>query len=121
DSTAGSVVGWIMVQARSRAIDRVRFEQRKKRVDPHPDGPETAESCGPGDAIVAVEQRRSLERALSDLTPDERAAIETAFFSERSYSETATHLAVPLGTVKTRVRSALAKLRKALARTGGDS
>jgi RNA polymerase sigma-70 factor (ECF subfamily) len=75
----------------------------------------------PGDAIDAVEQRRSLERALTDLTSDEREAIETAFFSERTYSETATHLAVPLGTVKTRVRSALAKLRKALGCAGGGS
>jgi RNA polymerase sigma-70 factor, ECF subfamily len=122
DPTAGSVVGWIMIQARSRAIDRVRFDQRKKRVDPHPNGPDDlVQTRGPGDAIDAVEQRRSLERALTDLTSDERDAIETAFFSERTYSETAAHLAVPLGTVKTRVRSALAKLRKALGCAGGGS
>jgi RNA polymerase sigma-70 factor (ECF subfamily) len=117
DPNAGSVLGWIMIQARSRAIDRVRFEHRKKRVDPHPEPPVgDGESTNPADEIDAAQQHRWLERAMTTLTEDERQAIETAFFSERTYSETATHLAQPLGTVKTRIRSALAKLRKA--RTG---
>src|SRR6185295_13807436 len=42
DPADGSVVGWIMNQARSRALDRLRFEQRKKRVDPLPDSPVSA-------------------------------------------------------------------------------
>jgi RNA polymerase sigma-70 factor (ECF subfamily) len=121
DPQDGSVVGWIMMQARSRAIDRLRFEHRKKRVDPHPPperGEEPAETSGP--ANVEARQRRSLlEEALTALTPEERQAIETAFFSELSYSETALRLDQPLGTVKTRVRSALAKLRKALGSEGG--
>jgi len=118
DETAGTVVGWVMIQARSRAIDRVRFDQRKKRVDPHSNVPDSAAETSPIEAVDAVEQRRSLHHALTDLTSDERRAIETAFFSERTYAETATELAVPLGTVKTRVRSALAKLRKSLERGG---
>jgi RNA polymerase sigma-70 factor (ECF subfamily) len=120
DSSAGTVVGWIMIQTRSRAIDRLRFEQRKKRVDPHPDRPDDhTEETGPVDALDAAEQRLSLRRALSDLTSDEREAIETAFFAEQTYAETAAQLSVPLGTMKTRVRSALAKLRKALVGAGG--
>jgi RNA polymerase sigma-70 factor, ECF subfamily len=122
DPSGGSVVGWIMIQARSRAIDRLRFEQRKKRVDPDPTASgEPVEPTGPGDEIDANQRRRVLERALVALNPDERAAIETAFFSELSYSETAARLDQPVGTVKTRVRSALAKLRKALAEDGGGS
>lgn len=121
DPKNGTVVGWIMMQARSRAIDRVRFEQRKKRVDPYPnDGEERADASGPGDAIDARDRSRSLRQALTELTPNEREAIETAFFAERTYAETAAHLEEPIGTVKTRVRSALAKLRKALEREGGD-
>jgi len=122
DPSNGSVVGWIMNQARSRAIDRLRFEHRKKRVDPHRDQPEAdVQTSGPAAAVEAGQQHRSLEQALTTLTTGERDAIETAFFSELTYAETAAHLAQPIGTVKTRVRSALAKLRKALGREGGGS
>lgn len=121
DPGGGTVVGWIMMLARSRSIDRVRFEHRKKRVDPYPtDGQERAEASRPGDARDARDRSRSLFLALTELTPNERETIKTAFFSERTYAETAAHLEEPLGTVKTRVRSALAKLRKALEREGGD-
>jgi RNA polymerase sigma-70 factor (ECF subfamily) len=115
DPEGGSVVGWIMNQARSRAIDRLRFEQRKKRVDPHPGHQEDrGEAPGPADTIDARQRRGLLQEALTALTPDERHVIETSFFSELTYSETALRLHQPLGTVKTRVRSALAKLRRAL-------
>jgi RNA polymerase sigma-70 factor (ECF subfamily) len=121
DPAGGTVVGWIMNQARSRAIDRLRFEQRKKRVDPHADMPpvDTAPS-EPHQDIDVGEQRRLLQDALAHLTALERQAIETAFFCELTYSETAQQLNQPLGTVKTRIRSALEKLRKALAGTGKE-
>ena len=62
------------------------------------------------------EQGRAPADALAVLTPDERQAIETAFFSELTYAEVAARLNQPLGTVKTRIRSGLEKLRQALAR-----
>jgi RNA polymerase sigma-70 factor, ECF subfamily len=118
DAAGGSVVGWIMNQARSRAIDRVRFEQRKKRVNPHPDRPLSVMAASePGEALGAREQGRVLQDALRVLTPEERQVIETAFFSELTYAEVAARLNQPLGTVKTRIRSGLRKLRHALART----
>ena len=120
DPDNGSVVGWIMNQARSRAIDRLRFEQRKKRVPPHPepcDGP--AALTGPASDAEARQRRHVLQQALAALTPDERQVIETAFFFELTYAETAARLDLPLGTVKTRARSALAKLREALQAKGG--
>jgi RNA polymerase sigma-70 factor, ECF subfamily len=121
EPSGGSVVGWIMNQARSRAIDRLRFEQRKKRVNPHPDDPTSAPGArGPQEIYDVREQGRLLREALAVLTPDERQAIETAFFSELTYGEVATQLNQPLGTVKTRVRSALGKLRRALAGSEQD-
>jgi RNA polymerase sigma-70 factor (ECF subfamily) len=57
-----------------------------------------------------------LRNALEVLTPGERQAIETAFFSELTYEEAAKKLNQPLGTVKTRIRSGLGKLREALGR-----
>jgi RNA polymerase sigma-70 factor (ECF subfamily) len=118
DPAGGTVVGWIMNQARSRAIDRLRFDQRKKRVNPDAERPlpATAEST-PHEAFDLREQGRLLREALTVLTPDERQAIETAFFSELTYDEAAARLSQPLGTVKTRIRSGLGKLRRALGRT----
>jgi RNA polymerase sigma-70 factor (ECF subfamily) len=122
DAAGGSVVGWIMNQARSRAIDRVRFDQRKKRVNHHADNqiPVAAES-GPQEAFDLSEQAHLVRRALTVLKPEEREVIETAFFSELTYHEVAARLKQPLGTVKTRIRSALGKLRQALAKTVTES
>jgi RNA polymerase sigma-70 factor, ECF subfamily len=119
DPKNGSVIGWIMNQARSRAIDRVRFEQRKKRVAPAGEQP-SAEVPGAAEAVDARRRSGLLQEALTALTADERSAVETAFFSELTYSETAVRLGQPLGTVKTRIRSALAKLRKALGSDRGE-
>jgi RNA polymerase sigma-70 factor (ECF subfamily) len=119
DAAGGSVVGWMLNLARSRAIDRVRFEQRKKRVNSHGDSPlpaTTANDCD--EALELSEQSRLLRNALAVLTPEQRLTIETAFFSELSHGEVAARLNQPLGTVKTRIRSALEKLRQTL-RTGG--
>ena len=118
DPADGSVVGWVMNQARSRAIDRLRFEQRAKRVNHDANGPPPAPAASAPDAAFDLrEQGRFLREALTTLTPDERQAIETAFFSELTYQEVATQLGQPIGTVKTRVRSGLRKLRQALAKT----
>ena len=115
DPANGSVVGWIMNQARCRAIDRLRFDQRKKRVNtyPHSLGP-TTDIVDPQQASLFEEQSRRLRNALEVLTPAERNVIETTFFAELTYEEAAKKLNQPLGTVKTRIRSGLAKLREAL-------
>jgi RNA polymerase sigma-70 factor, ECF subfamily len=115
DPVNGTVLGWILNQARSRAIDRLRFEQRKKRVEP--EGAEAlpeAEPTAP-EVLESREQGRALRAALAFLTPAERQAIEAAFFSGLTHAEAAARLDEPLGTVKTRIRSGLQKLRQALA------
>ena len=118
DPAGGSVVGWIMNQARSRAIDRMRFEQRKKRVNRDLDGPPTAPAAiDPQENLDVREQGRVVRMALEGLTPGERQAVERAFFGELTYREVAVQLDQPLGTIKTRVRSGLAKLREALTGT----
>jgi RNA polymerase sigma-70 factor (ECF subfamily) len=116
DPAGGSVVGWIMNQARSRALDRLRFERRKKRVNTQTDGrPTVPGGRGPQEALEVSEQGRVLRDALQVLTAAERQAIEAAYFSELTYAEVAQQLKQPLGTVKTRIRSGLGKLRQALA------
>ena len=121
DAAGGSVVGSIMNLARSRAIDRLRFDHRKKRFSPDPSAP-TEALVDPGRDAVELEQRgQAVREALRVLTPAERQAIEAAFFSELTYAEVAQWLGQPHGTVKTRIRAGLAKLRVALASAGeGD-
>jgi RNA polymerase sigma-70 factor, ECF subfamily len=115
DAAYGSVVGWVMNLARSRAIDRVRFEHRKKRVDAKPDDPAAPPlEKSPQEALEWEEQGRRLRDALTVLTPQERQAIETAFFFGLTHAEVAERLNEPLGTIKTRIRSGVRKLREAL-------
>jgi len=115
DASGGSVVGWIMNQARSRAIDRVRFEQRKKRVIADADPSPAISASDSGEVFDLMQQGQLLRDALQVLTRDEQQVIETAFFSEMTYAEVAVRLNQPLRTVKTRFRSGLAKFRQALA------
>jgi RNA polymerase sigma-70 factor (ECF subfamily) len=118
DPANGSVVGWIMNQAHSRAIDRFRFEHRKKRVSSYVETPLlTTASNDPHQTCELEESGRLLRAALELLTPEERRAIETAFFLELTYEEVAARLNQPIGTIKTRIRSGLGKLRLALAGT----
>lgn len=114
DPVNGTVLGWIMNQARSRALDRLRFEGRKKRVEPGDDGLRTAEMAHERDVVELKQQRQALVAAMAILTPDERHAIESAYFSGLTYAEVAARLYQPLGTIKTRIRSGLHKLRQAL-------
>lgn len=115
DASAGTVVAWIMNQARSRAIDRLRFERRKKRVNSSMDELQLDEAARRADATSpGIDEGQLLRDALAILTLDERAAIEAAFFGELTHAEVATRLDQPLGTIKTRIRSGLTKLRQAL-------
>jgi RNA polymerase sigma-70 factor (ECF subfamily) len=115
DPANGTVLGWILNQARSRALDRLRFDGRQKRTAPDADtGLGTAEAADPRDVVALRQQCQALRGALAVLTPDERASIETAYFAELTHAQAAARLNQPLGTVKTRIRSALHKLRQAL-------
>jgi RNA polymerase sigma-70 factor, ECF subfamily len=116
----GTVVGWIMNQARSRAIDRLRFEQRKKRVNPHPDEP-LADEPEARDQSTLDELAARMTAALETLMPEEQRAIELAYFSGLTYAEVAVRQNQPLGTVKSRIRSGLAKLRVVLMRSEEES
>jgi RNA polymerase sigma-70 factor (ECF subfamily) len=114
DPAVGTVVAWVMNLARSRAIDRLRFEQRKKRAPDQP--PETLAEVAIDfpDAAEAAQRDVLVRNAVKALPARERRAIESAFLAEKTHAETANQLGEPLGTVKTRIRSALARLRHAL-------
>jgi RNA polymerase sigma-70 factor, ECF subfamily len=116
DPNVGTVIAWVMNLARSRAIDRLRFEQRKKRAGAAEPAAESQESEEP----YRSDEADLLRDALASLSPEERQAIERTYFAERTYAEAAVELNEPLGTVKTRIRSALTKLRSVFASKGRD-
>jgi RNA polymerase sigma-70 factor (ECF subfamily) len=120
DPANGTVLGWIMNQARSRAIDRLRFESRKKRSHGGDMPPLVEVTADPSHEIEEREQGESLRAALAALTPDERQAIEMTFFAGLTYAEAAARLNQPLGTIKTRIRSGLHKLRQRLTAEAGN-
>jgi RNA polymerase sigma-70 factor (ECF subfamily) len=109
NAATGTVLGWIMNLARSRALDRLRFESRKKS------GEESTMQPDPRDMLELSEQREALGAAMKMLTADERLAIETTFFAGLTHAEAAARLNQPLGVIKTRIRSGLHKLRHGLA------
>lgn len=119
DAANGTVLGWIMNQARSRAIDRLRFESRKKRSHGGDAQLPAEVAADPRDVLELREQGESLRAALAALTPDERLAIETTFFAGLTHAEAAVRLNQPLGTIKTRIRSGLHKLRHMLTAEAG--
>ncbi|MBO0737981.1 MAG: sigma-70 family RNA polymerase sigma factor [Alphaproteobacteria bacterium] len=119
DPANGTVLSWIMNQARSRAIDRLRSENRKKRSHGGDVQPLAEVAADPRDVVELREQGEALRTALAALTPEERQAIETTFFAGLTHAEAAERLNQPLGTVKTRIRSGLHKLRHMLAAGAG--
>jgi RNA polymerase sigma-70 factor (ECF subfamily) len=105
DPRTGPVIAWIMNMARSRASDRLWLERRDPRVDPRP------EEERPEDR--QAKDQRALRAALSMLTADERLTIETALFQSLQHGD------IPLGTAKSRIRSALGKLTLVLEPSAG--
>ena len=113
DPANGTVLGWIMNQARSRALDQLRYQNRQKRVNPFPQDPlSTVDDNDLGEDFDREEIVARLRQATCVLTPEERQVIEAAFFSGMTHAEIAAQAGAPLGTIKTRIRSALAKLRR---------
>jgi RNA polymerase sigma-70 factor (ECF subfamily) len=121
DPERGTVATWLLVMARARAIDRLR-SRRGQAVRSEREGVVTAPAPGPGpeaDAITA-EQVDRLRAALRELTDAQRTAIELAYYEGLSQTEVAARLQEPLGTIKTRIRSGLLKLRAALLQEQGS-
>lgn len=117
DTGRGSPLAWITTIARTRAIDRLRSSwqdrQRKEPLDLLNDRETNA--ANPEQASVNSERQRFVRDALSALSPEQREVIELAYYGGLSHSEIATKLDQPLGTVKTRTRLGMMKLREALA------
>jgi len=106
----GSLGAWLAVMARNRAIDSLRRRRPTDSVD-------DVVLVSQADIGSEVERNRMMEKVrgvLKGLPPEQQKSVELAFFEGLTHSEIAARTGDPLGTVKTRIRSALMTLRKAI-------
>ena len=125
DAARGAVSTWLSTIARTRALDRLRARRRRAEEPLDAPAPRPASGAPLADAPSRIgnperdsersERARDIATALSTLPPEQREVIELAYFGGLSQTEIAAKIAQPLGTVKTRARLALEKLRAPLA------
>jgi RNA polymerase sigma-70 factor (ECF subfamily) len=109
----GSPAGWLVRIARNRAIDRLRSNAvRRRAIDAAPAPTDTPGT--PEDSAALGEQQRAVARALASLPNEQRVLIEQAYFLGLTQSELAERFKLPLGTVKTRIRTGMISLREQL-------
>ena len=117
DAARGVVIAWLLMMTRSRAIDRLRARRGQPASQGEPGGVprEIADSGPPVDlAILTADQIAHVRAALVALPDAQRTAIELAFYEGLTHAEVAERLQQPLGTIKTRIRLGLLRLRAAL-------
>ncbi|MBI3791058.1 MAG: sigma-70 family RNA polymerase sigma factor [Gemmatimonadetes bacterium] len=128
DATRGGVGTWLVTLARSRSLDRLRALKRAGESvsldDPEGRAAHDQLSTGDVDPFAFAEQgERALRvsQAMAQLSAPQREAIELAYWGGLSQTEIAERLSTPLGTIKTRMRLGLLKLREALGGVGGSA
>ena len=115
----GRPLAWLTTIARSRAIDRLRRGRQEHQLTvPLEEAQRAARGASVEDGVLAGEVGAVVRAALDSLAPEQRDVIELAYYGGMSHSEIAAARGLPLGTVKTRTRLALAKLRDALGDVG---
>ena len=114
DGRRGSVLAWLLVATRSRAIDRLRASRSgtRGRLRPLDGAPEAASSEDIESGVAGREWETLCRSVLRELPEDQRRALELAYFEGLTQQEIAERTRTPLGTVKTRVRLGLMKLRE---------
>jgi RNA polymerase sigma-70 factor, ECF subfamily len=117
DAGQAGVATWIMRIARNRAIDELRRRGARPVLDAISDDSPLADTAAPlpDEAADAALRRARVREALATLPDKQRQAVSLAFFGGRTHAEIARELREPLGTVKTRIRTALQTLRERLA------
>ena len=115
EASRGSLDTWVLLIARSLAIDFLRRRVLETRImSAQPDPGEATDEPGPERHAETRDLAERARRAMRALSPQQRAALELAYFSGKTSSEVAELEGIPVGTAKTRIRTALIRLREAL-------
>jgi RNA polymerase sigma-70 factor, ECF subfamily len=118
DTSRGTVAGWLVMLTRSRALDRLRRERGAAAADVDWASIDIVDPDAAVDLrLVTAERAGRLRAALEALPEAQRTPLELGYYEGLSQSAIAARLGVPLGTIKTRMRQALLRLRDALAET----
>jgi RNA polymerase sigma-70 factor (ECF subfamily) len=129
DPARGSAAAYLLTLTRSRAIDRLRARERRVRLRSELPGPMLGESLlggftvasSPLQETLALERRERVRLALAALPAPQREAVELSFLEGLSHPEISTRLGEPLGTIKTRIRSGLLRMRDSLRDAPGET
>ncbi len=113
DARRGAPEAWIHVLARTRALDHLRRRTQRREEQEEEDGPDSAASPS------SIVHQLSVREALARLPERERRALELAYYEGLTQMEIAERLQTPVGTIKTRIRSAMIRLRRDLGRQPG--
>jgi RNA polymerase sigma-70 factor, ECF subfamily len=115
DALRGRLRSYLLAMTHSRAVERLRAEDsQRRRADAARREPTDAAASDVGQSLVRNEAGSAVRRALADLPHEQRLAIHMAYFDGYSYREVAAALSEPEGTVRSRIRSGMQKMRAAL-------
>jgi RNA polymerase sigma-70 factor, ECF subfamily len=121
EGARATVAGWIVMLARTRSIDRVRARgarpDQSAAVDPDVLAPISTSDPDPEQVALSAENVRSVHGALRVLPEAQRSLVDLAYYEGLTHAEIAARTGIPLGTVKTRLRTAMMTLRDALVST----
>lgn len=115
ESSKGSAMGWVMMIAHRRAVDRVRSEQATSDRHHRAGAAEGETNYDVVAETVEIQlEQQAVRRCMDSLTAMQRESVQLAYYGGHTYREVAEMLSVPLGTVKTRIRDGLVRLRDCL-------
>jgi RNA polymerase sigma-70 factor (ECF subfamily) len=115
DPTTSGAAAWIFTIARNLRIDALRREQRGGTRDPDADIDQGVDDAPPPDArLAALQSETRVRAALAELSEEQMRVVELSFFEDKAHAEIAELLRIPLGTVKSRLRLAMNRLRTLL-------
>lgn len=118
DPGRGSLRSYLLAQAHGRAVDLLRSESARRQREERDARAEPSPAYDLEGEVVELAVAERVREAMDALTADERRAIELAYFGGRTYREVAALLGEPEGTIKSRIRSGLGRLRVELAELG---